>query len=254
VKINSRRRGGILIIMIFLAVALTTLCWLWLDLGKASLATQRAQTLSDVSVLSSLRVTAESLETVAQRWSEFGASMGAVSTDGSVALPSSQWASVEKKAADLKKAISGYQGRSTSIIKVVAEANGHSKDSLEVNGSNGSQISLTAQKGIVRDENNQIKNIDGLWYSRKWSMDPKTGARDLMSHHTGQLTVQAREGNTWTLARATRGHLNWDVDLENANVQARGNGGFPKTWADAIENSHLNPNRWAFFRATLEDQ
>lgn len=246
--------GSALAITLFLMLALIGAGWIWVDLGKASLAGQRSQAASDMSVLSSLRVSGEALGTVAGRWEEFGALFGLAAADRTVELRSGFWPVVEKKAGDLKRAVPGYQGRATAVIKVVAEANGFSRESLDVIDSAGSRLQLTAERAVLRDENGRAKTLEGAWYSRRWSLDPVRGERSDSSLHAARMRVPTREGDVWTLSRAGRGRMAWDVDAADPAVRASGNGGYPRTWSEAVENGRLNPHRWPVFRARLTNE
>ena len=43
----------------------------------------------------------------------------------------------------------------------------------------------------------------------------------------------------------------WNVAADNADVVARGNGGAPRVWMDALDGSRVDPFRWPRFRAVL---
>lgn len=242
-------RGNALVTTLFFISAFSALAALWVDVARGSIAAQRAQALGDAAALSSLRVTAEALETIAARWQEFGGAFGAASAEGVVELPSSLWAPVREKADELKRAISGYQGRSTAIVKVVAEANGASKDVVDAVATAGAQIGLAAERARLLDENGRVVTLDAAWYSRKWTLDPVTGARTDRIGHIAQSSIRAKNGAEWPIIRETRARLVW-----NAETPASGNGGYPRTWSDALLAGHLTPHRWPFFRATLDPQ
>ena len=239
--------------MMLLALAFAAAGVLWIDMGKASLAAQRAQTLADVSVLSSLRITSEAMETVADRWEEFGRFYDAATGSG-IVLNSAHWTVVRKSAGDLRRALSGYQGRTTAVIKVVAEANGVARESVEVLDAVGAQLGLTAEKALIRDEMGRTMLLDGAWYSRSWTLDALDGKRNDRARHRAHVSVRTARGERWEVAREARGRLTWDVDIDDPSGRARGNGGYPRNWDEALEGARLTPNRWAYFRATLRHE
>lgn len=236
------------VLTLFLILALMTVGWLWMDVGRASIATLKAQTGLDVVLLSSLRIRAESLHTIAVRWEEFGSLFGPVFFERSVSLRSSDWAKVEKKAADLKKALLSYEGRTTAIIKVVGDANKVRRDEIDIQNSAGSRLGLVAEPLNIKDENGFQKTISGGWVRRLWVTDDP----GLETLYALVDSVPVHSGANWKFIRKSSGQVVWDVSRDDASVKLVGNGGYPENWSEAIRGERLDPHRYPFYRARLK--
>ncbi len=161
IGVEGPRAGGgaVTVLTLFLTATILLASRLWLDMGRASIVSVQTQTAADVATLSSLRMRTESLRAIATRWQEYGDFYEAARLDGTVDLPAARWAEVEAKAGELERALPSYQGRSTAILKVVADANGFSREDLEVLDNAGSRHGVAAESLIVRDEKGQVNKI-----------------------------------------------------------------------------------------------
>jgi hypothetical protein len=216
------------------------------QLGLISYRIQQTQTIADVSILSSLRLRAEALQTIANRWSEFGKSFGVAGFHNLVNLHSSLWGAVEQKVSDLKRSLSGYQGRTTAVIKVVAEANGFRRDDVDVRDDAGSKLDLIGQPVVFKDEKGKFRTLDAVWYQRGWAIEDKFGDSEKTTVHMVQGSIY-----DWMIYQEAHGSLVWDVEKNDPMVFLNGNGGYPRDWSEALSGGNLIPNRWAQFRARL---
>lgn len=228
-----KRNGQTLALFLLLWPLLFSLALFVNFMARGSFLSLKARTLAEMSALSSERINAESLEDVAERWRSFGAQFGPILAPGRVNLAGSFWDGVRQAAQELRRALPGYQGRATAVIKVVAEANGATRD--RISAANGpALLGLSPQSLIIQDETGRAQALDAGWYNRAWDVRPS-------QTHTARLTFASL-----LLERRASARVVWDV---NSTEAASGNGGYPRTWADAERGGRLDPYRWARFRA-----
>jgi hypothetical protein len=201
-------KGSMIIMMIPLVLSLFLVATFILEQGRAWYILERAQIVADMTVLSTLRMRAESLQTIAERWAEYGNKL----TQGNLmeaTIQSSSWHDVETKAAKLKSALSGYKGRSTAVIGVVAEANGILKSAVDVSDNAGASLGLSAQSQWVTDEQGLRKFVPGLWLMRDWSPTTRLANPEEKNIHHVTLTAPP-----WGKIPVTsQGKVVWDVPL-----------------------------------------
>ncbi|MCG3205032.1 MAG: hypothetical protein KCHDKBKB_01749 [Elusimicrobia bacterium] len=234
--------------MLLISLALISLGWFWGDVGRGILASEKAQTMADVSVLSSFRMRGEALRLISERWWDYGASFGEPGTTPRVFLPSVEWERVERKAGDLKRALPGYEGRITSVIKVVHDANGAQGTTLNTIDPSASRLGVVAEPLVIEDENGNQKTIQGGWFRRLWSTPHPSGN----SQHVVRGSLSVRQGVNWIFQQAALGELVWDVDENDLAIKNHGNGGFPLSWKEAVLGKSLQPHRYPYYRAKLK--
>lgn len=232
--------GAVLVLMLFV------FCFLFIgglaavNAARAAYLETRAQTVADAVALSAVRIRAESLETVAQRWLDIGARTGGVIAEKTVAVSASNRDALLKAAADLKKALPGYKGRSTAVITVTADANDVPREAVAVTDNAGSQLGLVAKDGFLRDENGLVLAVPGLWHERTWA----TG--DRLGNPTEKESVTVRLSS---VVRSSSARMAWDVSINDDEIRNVGNGGYPRGWSEAVLAGRLLPNRHAVYRA-----
>ncbi len=239
------------IVTVLVSLAMVAMGVFVMDIGRVSIVSQKLETVADAAVLASLRMRVEALEIVASRWQEFGGLMGPLASDGAISLRSTDWTSVEQKAATLKRALSGYQARTTAIVKVIAEANGFSREQVEIIDDRGSRLGIQSASAIVIDEQRREKTLDSLWFKRLWATNEKLSQPAEVTRFHVQTTVPVADGETWTLTRASVGQIRWDVSENDADVRRRGNGGYARAFEEAVDAGAFLPQRWPVFRAVL---
>lgn len=244
-------RGSVLVLMMFVGMTAGFMLWLVLDMGQATVEAQRIQTTADATALSALRMRAASMETIADRWEEFGPWFGTVLGHELVQLPSVHWTGVEQKAMELKRALPGYQGRVTAVVSVVMDANGVSRNRIRTLDNAAAKLDVISESLRVRDENGRERIIDGGWVRRKWTVDARAKNPAGRVQYAIEATVRHRQKQTWNFERKSDARLVWDV-LEKAAGKSGGTGGFPADWSQAVESGRLNPYRLARYRATLK--
>ncbi len=248
----TNHRGGVLALTLFLIVAFAWTTLLVADVGRTVAARAKIQSTADTVVLSSVRLRAEALETIAARWREFGALFGAVSPSGEVSLASSDWPNVQTKADALKRALPGYQGRTTAVIKVVAEANRMERDAIVIDDAIGAQLGLTAKSITIRDEADRVARLEAAWYARQWGVADRLAVASPLGRHEVTLRFPNFHGDDWVTSTRTSAAVRWDVDTGDPAIAAAGNGGYARDDADAVWAGRLDPNRWPVFRTDLE--
>lgn len=237
--------GGVLVVMLFLVMGFFGLGLLVVNIGQAGFTAQRAQTLADVSVLSSARMRVEALEKISERWLEYGRYFGLAADDGSVQLQSVDGPLVQQKAAALVRALPGYLGRTSAVIKVVADANAINRTQVSVEDDAAAQIGLKPEAAILVNEKGHRVSQPGVWISRAWGAKSRFGdAEETIAH---RIHLEA----PWPVERVAFAKLEWDVNKQNHRTQSDGNGGYPRNWGEARQGPVLAPNRWAVYRAVL---
>lgn len=235
----SKNRGSVLIVFLFSAAALILFLQTGIFLIGEILERERQQSIADTTVLSVLRLRAKALETIAVRWDgTVGRLIGLASNDR-VFSPHSAWSEIEKSSQELSDALPGYQSRLTALRTVLKGAYGL-PENIVVNENTAALLGLSAQPIVLRDENGDEKYVRKGWYKRAWTVD-------LNQQPSESVSMTYRHGSS-------RGRLRWDVDNNNPDVRAIGNGGFPADWASAVSGGKFKPSRFPYFRAELTIQ
>jgi hypothetical protein len=246
-----RRRksaGNVVVLGCVLFSAVFAFFLLVLDIGRFHAARARAQTLAQASTLGSLRMRIEALQKIADRWSTFGAKLGAVDAAGRVFVNSADAASVDAAAHDLSRALSGYQARTQSIITVLAQSNNIPRDRITTRDDAGARLDVAPQPATIIDPSGSLRVIAALWYRRGWSAsdddgDPAGTESQRVAFAVGPLTTPA---DAWRASTSTQGQLRWNSSVD-------GNGGYPRNWGRALVAGRVNPNRTASYRAVLTE-
>jgi hypothetical protein len=241
--------GGNVIVLgcvLFSAVFLFSL--LVLDMGRFCAAQRRAETIAQTTVLGSLRMRLDALRRVADRWAPIGDKLGPLDGAGRVFVKSVDVSSVRSAAIDLSHALSGYQGRASAIVTVLAQSNALPRERIVVADDTGSRLDIHAQPATVVDESGASESLAALWYQRNWApAEDHPNPAGLVSHDIAfSLTPLTRGAAVWIARASASGQLRW-------NSSPDGNGGYPRDWNQTIVASKLNPHRTASYRAVLTD-
>jgi hypothetical protein len=224
------RRGAVLVAFVFIAAAF----FLFLDgalvLVRVMADNERAQTIADTTALSVLRLRAKALRTVADRWDGVGRDILSADSAG-VVVPASRWSAVSKAAQQVSASLSGYQGRLTAVMTVLAGAYDVPRSDLVIADNAAGRLGISPQPFLMRDENENSQLISAGWYKRTWSVDAILNPAERVVHRYGSAVSGAR--------------LLWEAD--------GGNGGYPADWGQARVENNLAPFRYPFFRAELTE-
>ncbi len=241
-----RRRGNVMVMFVPFVFIFFGFSILVLNISRAVLTEQKIQTAADASLLSSLRLRAEALQIISDRWLEIGRYYVEGFANGQVLVPSASWTVVQRGAETLRRAVPGYQGRVTAVVGVVLDANGIPQESARFVLKGAQSLGLTAEPITLRNEGGQTKRILGGWYRRNWERF------ETAPQPSGESTYEILlEAPPWKMQRSSRVHLRWDVNTRHPDVQLRGNGGYPGQWAQALEGGHVQPYRFPLFSARL---
>jgi len=240
--------GSMIAVGCVLLSAAFALFLLVLDVGRFHAARERARTLAQASALASLRMRSEALQRIAERWQPIGQKLGNVDSAARVFVSASDAASVSSLSADLSRALSGYQARTTSIVTVIAQSNDLPRDRLVVDADTGTRLDVHAQPALTVDEAGAVHTIAGLWYQRGWSpADDAPDPAGFVSHRVAfSLQPFLKTAAAWSAASAAQARLRW-------NSSTDGNGGYPRDWAHALAGTRVDPNRTASYRAVLTE-
>lgn len=219
------------------------------DIGRWVTMEQKLQTTADVALLSSLRIRASGLQTIAERWSEVGQFIVQGFANGQVLVPAAQWNQIQNRAETLRRSIGGYRGRVTAVVGVVSEANGVPRSAGVFVREDAQDLAVTAQSFTLRNESGQTKSVAGGWYRRNWlrtALRPQPPDRSLY-----RMEFNGPADLLWSPRVSSIGRLRWDVDETSSLIQTRGNGGFPGQWSHVLEGGMVNPHRFAVFAGQL---
>jgi hypothetical protein len=245
----KRDQGSMAVLALAFLLAMSLSALLVADLENASYRREKSRVIAEATLVSSLRVRAQALEDIAVRWQEFGRLFSSGDAAGIVA-PSSAWSSIQTQAATLNRALSGYKGRIKAIIGPVAEANSGVSEYVSVPDESGSTLGVSPQSQWMRDEHGNVSLLSAAWYRRDWPDDPD-GAAGAASVHRSSVPVRFRGASLAGASSQTeaitqsQGKVFWD-DRSSTNQT---NGGYPRSWAEALVNGAVVPFRNAFYRA-----
>lgn len=248
---NKRMGDGGALFVFALPMIVIIFAWagLALTVGRAYEIGERTQSVSDAALLSSLRIRAAALEKIAERWQGFGHHFIAGRPEGLAEAPRSAWPEIQSKSAELKNALSGYKGRISSVVTVVLNANGRTRQTLETLDNRASLLGTSARPVNLKDEAGSMIQLAGGWYSRDWTAE--ASSLQTLEWRAVPLKIIFSPSEELVGTVFSSGQLVWDVNPDSAEVKAGGNGGYPLTWIDALEGTAIHPFRWPRYRAAL---
>ncbi len=249
--------GAILLLFLPIFLSLFLMLGLALHMGQAHASRDEMQTVVDHVLISTLRIREEGLSKMADRWSSIGQLMAEGDDQGGTIL-STQWDSLENAAHTWSNALSGYQGRVKAVMTVVMEANRARREDLTVQDDASLSLGISLQPVMVRDEANRMKQVHDAWPSRQWAPENRLGEPDerlvlMIQTPMKPLPVPFIPAPQWTLRAGAGGRLRWDVDQRDPLIQLTGNGGFPRTWEEALNGPRVDPFRTALYRSSLDE-
>lgn len=226
--------GAVVVLFLFISLAFFWFALFALNIGRSFYVIERAQTTAEMTALSSLRMRSEGLKKIAERWEIFGSSFTGGNSAGASA-PRDYFDAMAADANTLARALPGYKARISSVIKVVSEANGISRENVEIIDNTASQLGLIPQDLAVIDETDTWRVLPAGWYKRAWD------TLDDVTAHAVRLELPLNNLKTTQVAQA---RLRWDV-------RGAGNGGFPSVWAEALDGGQVRPHRYPYYWAEL---
>lgn len=246
-----------MVIIPLMVTILFLLTLLVADMGRVSYLSQKAQAVSDAALLSSLRLRVEALEGIAERWWSFGNLFYGGTNQGAVSSNES-WNELFQKSDQLKRALPGYKGRIKAVIKVVEEANQVPAHKVQLWDDSALDLGISAQDQWISLENGARKLLSGAWYKRNWAPsdswgEPKEKSHIAVSWLMPLLGFQFLSFQNWMVHKESWGRVRWDVDLNDRLIQLQGNGGFPRTWPEALNGGKVDPFRIPTFSAQLDN-
>lgn len=252
IKIKSpARAGAALLASLPMALLAVTALVVFADLARVAYWRDRAEIVADAVVAATLETRIAGWESVTRRWSEtIGPHLGTADLDA-VAVPETVWFAVESAARRLKSALSGYKGRVTSVVRVAAEANGFSRETVSVSAEPDRGFGLEPRPLRLADGGRTLV-VPAGWYARSWSPDSRQSDPDV--RYTGRVgfalsRLADRSGAEWPVEVAVTRAIRWDADRDgDAAVRADGTGGAARDWGEALRNGRFDPYRWPYFR------
>jgi hypothetical protein len=232
------RRGIISVLFLFISIAFVFFLSGALRLCRRMAELEREQTITDTTALSVLRLRAKALQAIAERWETIGQNTGAADATG-VFVPAARWTDLTEAAKQVSSSLSGYQSRLTGVVTVLCGAYGIERDDLVIDDNTAGKMGLLAQPLLIRDETGATNTIAGGWFKRTWTVDAKQNPAGVVRHSYRNASSSAR--------------LWWDVDRDDPDVRRAGNGGYPADWTQARAGAALDPHRYPFYRAELDD-
>jgi hypothetical protein len=188
----------------------------------------------------------QGLQGVVRKWTELQPYAGDASLT-EVTVPQVHWAKVLQLAKSVKTALPGYKGRIKSVVTVVAEANGVPKESIKSSGSSALDLGVVAEGQWLMDFSGNRTWADGFWVRRLW----KPGERLADPAGIGAHEVFFTDSNFGTIGGVAAARLVWDIDRHDVSIQSKGNGGFPRTWTEALDGTVVNPFRTPAYRTEI---
>ncbi|MBV9080040.1 MAG: hypothetical protein JO102_02855 [Elusimicrobia bacterium] len=241
----KKSAGSVLVLFLFIALAMTLFARLTADVVGARLERLRGETAADFTLLSALRIRSQSLSTIAARWAAFGGDIGVSGTRLSVAPD--RWSAVATAADQLRRAVSGYQGRISSAITVAAEANGVDRSLVRLTTPATLKLDVETRTETVRVGTATL-SLAGAWYRRKWGSGDAAPATTGLSVLEMDRSAPNAVGN-WPFTVTARGTLAWDADPALPD----GNGGFAADFAGALVPAGFRPHRGPYFVAVAAE-
>jgi hypothetical protein len=225
-----------------------------IDWGRGLYLADKTQTVAEAAVVSSMRIKADGLEAVAERWNTFG-KLFLSGDKEQIHLRSRDWPTILVEAGKLRSAVGGYKGRIKAVASVVSEANGIPSTALQFSNEKALALEITPQIQTTVDEKGVKRTLAGAWYRRSWSPFEKNPEGTSQGEATVEMTVPvvSRLASTdgflqWTAKRSAHGRVEWNVSLKDPGIQTRGNGGFPRTWSEALDGTSVAPYRFPYYQ------
>lgn len=218
-----------------------------LETGRAQLRLQSAEDVLDAVVLSALRIKTQGLQRLAAQWEEnLGKNFGEADNEF-VMLTSSSLESLKEEAGSLRRTLSGYQGRVTSVLRVSAEANGWKKDALDIPDPDAFRLGVEPAPARIRTIDGHVGWVDSVWFRRTWRSAERT------PRTSGRAVLQTGFARPRPFVLRAAGRIRWDVPGDDASRRGLFNGGYPRRWEEAVYNGALNPYRIPLFRAEADN-
>jgi len=253
--------GSLFVPLMLVSLAIFSLA-LWLvDLANISYLRSKLGSISDCVLLSSLRLRAEGLQTVATRWSQVEPLIISGDSNGIQINPEiTAWDELKSKLEELKKAIPGYKGRITAVRTLVAKANGIDPPKVSITDGSAFNLGLVNEKQKVWDGTGKEEVLPFVWLSRSWAKGEKLGSplersevESGASFRSVGLWWEGGAPRFWDVKAGSAGGLIWDVPGDEDWVRETGNGGFPRNWDEALLGGAVKPNRFALYWAELRN-
>ncbi|OVE75429.1 hypothetical protein BVX98_07705 [bacterium F11] len=246
-------KGSLLILSMPILVFLFGMSLLILDLARGHYEIQSLQMVADATLLSSLRMRVQGGSRVVERWSQFGDLFLEGMAEGAVVDFEMKQELIDA-ARDLKRSLSGYKGRIKAIIKVVAEANRKERTDVQLDKEEASQLGLVPRDVTIVSPSGDQGIVPHGWVQRTWSpLERMAEPQDISVYRVSSILSLLIKGKKWLLHQKAAGRLRWDVDRSDPTLLMTGNGGFPRTWAEALEENKVKPYRYPYFRVELVD-
>ena len=234
------RRGSVFLIFVFVSAASAGVLIATLRWARTGFARERARAAAGAAALSAMRLRADALERIAERWAAWGRGLPALGA-GTVAANAPERDAVIRGAAELARGFSGYRGRVTAGANIIAGLNGVDKTALAVVsdayadlGLAGEPLTLVTPSGAV--------TVAGGWYRRRWgsAADRTVGRRRVRACVAGADGI----GAPVALCEEGTAELVWTAAPASGE-----NGGYPSDWSAALVEGRLDPHRRALFGA-----
>jgi len=236
-------RGSVIVMLIPISLTLFALTLLVLRVGILFTLAARAQTVADMSVLSSLRLRVQALEKIPGRWESIGNLIKSANGEGAF-IASGSWNPLTNETQRLTRSLPGYMGRPRAVIKVVAEANGTLRERIEAVEEEASNLGLSSQPLRIQDEMGRTEVIPDVWLKRNWS------PHDLLGDPSGKTTHIVHFP---ALNRVSRGRIIWNVNRTDPVIVNQGNGGYPVHWFQALNGGVVTPFRFPYYHAEISE-
>ncbi len=240
------KKGSVLILFIPAVAVLFLWTLMIARWGRALYTMEKARSIAEQTVLSSLRITIKDLERLVERWGAMTPLLGAADQNG-VEVQASNWPMVEQISSQLKNSLWGYKIRIKSIGTVIAQANGIDKSLLTRNDPDVFDLGIVPQGQWIIDSSGSREWAEDFWLQRTWDKDRRLGEK------LGEGTHSVRLSDPFfgTMQQSVTARIQWDVLPDHSFIRAHGNGGFPRNWNEAVLAGKVDPFRYPFFRTEV---
>jgi hypothetical protein len=258
-RCRSYKCGALFVPLLGMTLAIFLLTLWTCDVARLSYWQGKIQAVSDSILLSSLRLRAEALQKIAEKWAAIEPLLVAGDSAGMKIYPGAEvWRDLETKLSDLKAAIPGYKGRISGVRTIVAKANGLNPEAVVILQNSAFNLGLVNEPQKVRNDLGEEKVLPFVWLRRSWAGSDRLGSPEETSEVMGQVSFQPagvlffhQLGERWVARARSRGLIFWDVPQEEQWMKDQGNGGFPRNWDEALYTGAVKPNRFALYGAKL---
>lgn len=239
--------GSYLVLTLPVFLILVSLLLFIVKLSGLAFTVERLKKSSDAILTSALSARAESLQTLAAAWDEVKPYLiGATKDEASISR--SSWDALKKKTVDIKKSIPGYKGRIKSVLTVTGEANDIDRSQITILREEALDLGVDTLSQWVRDDQAHRENVPDLILHRLWSPE-------ILNDQPIEQTEIAVKGpvleNGTPIERHSKARLHWDVNLKDDFIQQFGNGGYPRTWKEALMGSGVEPHRYPYYSVRI---